>query len=118
MAELLPTASETRMIFLGETTLTDGFRLIGFETFADPTPDELDLILQQLVAEKRNAFIVLDHQLSECDSPMLERVRAEGGRIIITEVPPLNAPDNFHCKIDNQVHMLLGSEKRGDCTDD
>ena len=36
---MAPTAdhhAHTRMLFLGEAALTDGFRLIGFETWADP----------------------------------------------------------------------------------
>ena len=105
------------MMFLGDATLTDGFRLIGFETMADPTEEELERVLQQLVNEKQNAFVVLDHRLSNCDSRMLQQVRAEGGRIIITEVPPLDTPDRFHCKIDDEVRSLLGADDTGGCND-
>lgn len=108
----------TRMLFMGDATLTDGFQLIGFDTVADPSPEELDRTLQTLIDEKQNAFIILDNRLSECGSPILERVRAEGGRIVITEVPPLNAPQQFHCKIDKQVRTLLGyADNDGGCND-
>jgi len=103
---------------MGEAALSDGFHLIGFETMVEPTVEELELILRQLVAEKQKAFVVLDHRLAACDSPMLQLIRAQGGRIIITEAPPLNAPDNFHCEIDAQLHMLLGSGDSGERNDD
>ena len=108
----------TRMLFMGDTSLTDGFRLIGFEIIADPSVEELNRTLQTLVDEKHNAFIILDNRLSECGSTVLERVRAEGGRIVVTEVPPLNAPQQFHCKIDKQVRTLLGfTDSDGGCND-
>lgn len=107
----------TRMLFMGDATLTDGFQLIGFEAYPDPPVEELDAILRKLIEQKQNAFIILDHRLSECDSTMLARVRAEGGRIVVTEVPPLNTPEQFHCKIDNQVRMLMGDTDMRDCSD-
>ena len=58
----------------------------------------------------------LDTRLSEAGSPMLDRVRREGGRILLTEVPPLNDPDGFHCRIDRQISSLTGNpslEKKG-----
>ncbi|MEW7978456.1 MAG: ATPase [gamma proteobacterium symbiont of Phacoides pectinatus] len=111
-------ARATRMLFLGDATLTDGFRLIGFETRADPTEEELEEILHQLVTDRQNAFVVLDHRLSTSSAPLLARVRAEGGRIIITEVPPLDAPEQFHCKIDDEVRSLLGEQRGGGCSDE
>jgi vacuolar-type H+-ATPase subunit F/Vma7 len=97
------------MLFLGDAALTDGFQLIGFETWADPSEEVLDEVLSELHESRRNAFIVLDTRLSESGSPMLERVRREGGRILITVVPPLNDPNGFRCGIDNQVDSLTGN---------
>lgn len=99
----------TRMLFLGDAALTDGFQLIGFETWADPSTTELDRVLAELVEQKVNAFVILDSRLAQQNSPMLRRVRAEGGRIIVTEVPPLNEPGDIHSEIDDQARSMLGN---------
>ena len=104
-------SGNTRMLFFGDAALTDGFQLIGFETWADPAAEELDKVLEELLDSKRNAFIILDTRLLETGSPVLERVRSEARRILIAGVPPLNDPDGFRCGIDQQVDSLLGSGK-------
>ena len=102
-------AAVTRMLFLGDAALTDGFQLIGFETWADPSVEELDRILAELVEHKANAFVILDSRLAQQNSPMLRRVRAEGGRIVVTEVPQLNEPGDMRSEIDNQARSMLGN---------
>ena len=108
MTEHDSNAPSTRMIFMGDTALTDGFQLIGFETIADPSIEDMEQILRTLVEEKQNALVILDNRLADSDSEQLKRVRAEGGRIIVTKVPSLNDPDNFHFDVDDKVHTLLG----------
>jgi vacuolar-type H+-ATPase subunit F/Vma7 len=95
------------MLFLGDATLTDGFRLIGFETWSDPTVKELEQVLGELLDTKCNAFVVLDNRLSATDSDILRRVRSEGGRILVAEVPPLSAPESFRTDIDKDTQALL-----------
>ncbi|MEJ1296175.1 MAG: V-type ATP synthase subunit F [Candidatus Sedimenticola sp. (ex Thyasira tokunagai)] len=99
----------TRMLFMGDASLTDGFQLIGFETWPDPTTAELDQVLKQLVESKQNAFIIIDSALSRRNPVMLRQIREEGGRIVVTEVPPLNDPENCHCIVDTQIQALLGN---------
>jgi len=98
----------TRMLFLGSAALTDGFQLIGFETWPDATPDQLDQVLESLVEGQQNAFVIIDHDLARQECRMLDRVRREGGRIVITEIPPLNDPENFTGIIEGNVQALLG----------
>ncbi len=102
-------AAATRMLFLGDAALTDGFQLIGFETWADPSQQQLNQVLQGLLNSRGNAFVILDSRLAEQPSPLLQQIRSEGGRIIITEVPPLNDPENFHSEIDDRIQHLLGT---------
>ena len=102
-------SGNTRMLFLGDAALTNGFQLIGFETWADPAAEELERVLEELLSSKRNAIIILDTRLAESGSPMLERVRREGRRILITVVPPLNDPDGFRCDIDHQVNSMINN---------
>jgi hypothetical protein len=63
------------------------------------------------VNNRTNAFVILDCHLAEKNARILGRVRTEGGRIVITEVPPLNEPDRFDSQIDRQVKSMLGSEQ-------
>lgn len=105
-------STPARLLFLGEAALTEGFRLIGFETWADPTRQTLDRLLEELIKERQKAFIILGQELAGCDSALLKRVRAEGGYIIVTQVPSLAAPDNFQCEIDDRLQLLLGGAAR------
>lgn len=103
----------TRMLFMGSAALTAGFQLIGFETWPDATTEQLDGVLRSLIEERQNAFVILDRDLARRGSPLLERVRTEGGRIVVTEIPPLNDPDEFTGVIDSRVKTLLGATKSG-----
>ncbi|MCP3878497.1 MAG: ATPase, partial [Sulfitobacter sp.] len=37
-------------------------------------------------------------------------VRSEGGRILLTQVPPLNQPDAMHSSVDDRIEQLLGMD--------
>ncbi|MCP3867916.1 MAG: ATPase [Gammaproteobacteria bacterium] len=100
----------TRMLFLGDAPLADGFNLIGFETWADPDSGQLQRVINELLTSRTNAFVILDHTLATAHSKLLAQVRNQGGRIVITVVPPLNAPDLFQSQIDQQVNNMLNSE--------
>ncbi len=102
-------AEPTRMVALGSAALTDGFRLIGFEAMADATPEDLDELLRELQRSRERALLVLEHQLARSGSKELERVRAEGGRIVVAEVPPLHAPHDYHPLVEQVVLSVLGA---------
>jgi vacuolar-type H+-ATPase subunit F/Vma7 len=104
----------TRQIFLGEANLATGFRLAGFEVFPDAAVNQLDTLLHQLIEERTPAFVVIDQALAASDSKRLAQVRREGGRILLTQVPPLTAPESMHSAIDDHIQQLLGLD--GDST--
>ena len=79
----------TRMLFLGEESLADGFRLIGFETHPNPTPEEVDRVFRDLSRGRDKAFVVVDDRVMRRGHPEPKRVRREGGRIVVIAVPPL-----------------------------
>ncbi len=108
MTQAFHLPSETRMIFLGREALTEGFRLIGFETWPDASPAVLETLLRELLDDRQSAFIVLDEKLARSESRLLERVRTDGGRIVVTEVPALHAPDDFHSELEDRVHKMFG----------
>lgn len=100
----------TRMLFLGDTALGDGFRLIGFETPVVTDGTSLSLLLQQLQQSKQRAFVLIDSLLARSHADLLEQVRAEGGHIVLSEVPALHSPEDFYCDIDARIESLLGSQ--------
>lgn len=99
----------TRMLFLGEESLADGFRLIGFETHASPGPEEVDRILQDLRRNREKAFVVVDDAVMGQDVPNLKRVRKEGGRIVVIAVPSLSAPTVLASEVAERLAVLFGA---------
>lgn len=99
----------TRMIFMGDSQLAHGFRLIGFETWADPKLEEVEKLVRDLIVRRQNAFLVIDRQIAEAELPSIQRVRKEGGHIVVTPVPPLNEPDSFHLRIDDRLQAIFAA---------
>ena len=100
--------ARARLLFFGERALTEGYGLIGFETFPDATVEQLDRVLTELLQTRGTALVLLDQRVAHLGSRMLPRVRKEGGRILVTEVPSLRSPGEYRSEIDNQVSALLG----------
>jgi vacuolar-type H+-ATPase subunit F/Vma7 len=107
-------STATRMLFLGERALAEGFALIGFETWPDATVAELDRLLEELRQARTRAFVVVDQRLAQGGSRLLPLVYDEGGRIMVSEVPPLAHPEAFRLDIDAQVEALLGGQRLED----
>ncbi|MGD8956489.1 MAG: V-type ATP synthase subunit F [Chromatiaceae bacterium] len=99
---------QTRQLFLGDVSLATGFRLAGFEVFPDADAAQLDQLLSELLATRSPAFVVIDQALAASESRRLEEVRREGGRILLTQVPPLTRPEQMHSAIDDRIQQLLG----------
>lgn len=100
--------ARARLLFFGESALTEGFGLIGFETFPDATVEQLDRVLAELLQTRGTALVLLDQRVAHLGSRMLPRIRKEGGHILVTEVPSLRSPEDYHSEIDDQVSALLG----------
>jgi vacuolar-type H+-ATPase subunit F/Vma7 len=99
----------TRMLFLGDESLADGFRLIGFETFPDPTAPEVDRIFRELQGGKENAFVIVDDRIMQSGAPELVAVRGEGGRIVVVAVPALKAPPRLSSDVADRVQRMFGN---------
>ena len=104
---------KTRQLFFGDANLATGFRLAGFEVFADAGITQLEQTLSQLRAARTSAFVVIDQRLAESDSDLLEEVRREGGRILLTQVPPLTHPEQMKSSVDDHIQQLLGATGEG-----
>jgi vacuolar-type H+-ATPase subunit F/Vma7 len=99
---------QVRNIFVGGHALADGFRLIGFETLTDPDQHGLDRLLAELQREKQRALLIIEHSVSQSGSKLLDQIRSEGGRIVVSEIPSLYDPDNFQSDLDEQLKKLTG----------
>lgn len=98
----------TRLIVMGSPALTEGFALIGFETWSNGTEEDVEKLLEELERGQEKALVFLEPALSRCQSARLSRVRAESSRIVITEVPPLHAPSDYHPAVEDLVAKILG----------
>ncbi len=99
---------QNRQLFLGDASLATGFRLAGFEVYPDADVAQLEQTLDHLLASRTPAFVVIDQPLAESGSQRLEQVRREGGRILLTQVPPLFRPGDMRSAIDDRIQQLLG----------
>ena len=97
-----------RIIAMGGQALIDGFALLGFETYADATSGDVEQMLSELIRNKEKALLFLEHSLSRAAGPHLARVRKEGGHIIVSEVPPLHAPEDYRPPVEELVSRVLG----------
>ncbi len=100
--------SPSRLIAMGSAALVQGFALIGFEAYPDPTPEQMETILADLVRQRIKAFVILEHQLAASGGPWLNRVLSEGGRIVVTEIPQLHSPEGYKPAVEAQVEAILG----------
>lgn len=98
-----------RMIALGSAALMEGFALIGFETHVDPAPDDIDRLMRELLLTQQAALVVIEQKLAANPGRHLLRAQNEGGRIIITEIPELRLPENYHSRVETLVQRALGS---------
>ena len=99
-----------RLVVLGSAGLADGFSLIGAEVHADADPATVETVLEQLARSGDAALVLLETPLAHAGGPWLNRLRNEGGRIVITELPPLPAPHDYAPAVDDVVRAVLGSE--------
>lgn len=99
---------DTRLIALGSAAITEGFNLIGFETLPDATAQELDELLGELVRRRQKALVLVEDYLARGSGATLERVRMEGGRIVVAEIPALHAAGDYHPQVEELILSILG----------
>ncbi len=99
-----------RLIVFGSAGLTEGFSLIGAEVHPDANPAKVEEVLAQLVQEGSQALVLLESGLAHAGGTWLNRLRNEGGRIVVTELPPLAAPFDYAPAVDDVVRAVLGPE--------
>lgn len=103
-------SSGARLVVLGSAGLTEGFSLIGAEVHPDADADKVEEVLAQLVRDGSEALVLLESGLAHAGGHWLNRLRNEGGRIVVTELPPLSAPHDYAPAVDDVVRAVLGPE--------
>lgn len=101
---------DARLVVLGSAGLVDGFRLIGAEVYADADDAMVETVLEDLVRHGDEALVLLETHLAHGGGAWLSRLRGEGGRIVITELPPLSAPHDYAPAVDEVVRAVLGQD--------
>ncbi len=109
-AETAVARGTARLVVLGSAGLAGGFSLIGAEVHADADPATVEAVLEDLVKSGDEALVLLEAHLAHHGGPWLDRLRNEGGRIVITELPPLPAPQDYAPAVDEVVRAVLGPE--------
>jgi vacuolar-type H+-ATPase subunit F/Vma7 len=102
-------AQPTRMLFLGEDRLADGFRLIGVEAYPSPSLQEAERIFRDLVRQREKAFVIVDDALMAADIPSLRAVLREGGRIVVVAIPALSAAPKLTSDVARRLAALFGA---------
>lgn len=97
------------MLFLGDDSLADGFRLIGFETFPNPDPAVVERVFRELIRTQAKAFAIVDDRVMGQDIPALAQVRREGGRIVVVAIPPLKEPPRLTSEVAQRLQALFGT---------
>jgi len=97
-----------KLLFMGSQALAEGFNLLGFETFPAATQDTVEQQLSQLLKEQQPAIVFLENYLVQQPGPAFLRARSQAAGIIITELPPLNAPTTYHPSVEELITRVLG----------
>lgn len=103
-----PASAPARMIALGSSALMEGFALIGFETHADPSPEAIESLLQELTRNQQAALIVIEQGLTRKPGRHLMHALNEGGRIVITEIPEIGMSADYHSRVEDLVQNIMG----------
>ncbi len=98
------------MIAMGTRPLMEGFALLGFETWPDADTEDLKTVLSELVQSREKALLLLETYLSRSKCSLLADIRIHGGDIIVTEVPALNAAQQYHPFVEDLVVKVLGKQ--------
>lgn len=99
-----------RLVVMGHAGLVEGFGLIGAELYPDADASQVESVLAGLVANGSEALVLLESHLAHAGGAMLTQLRNSGGRIVVTELPPLHAPQDFSPAVDEVVRAVLGPE--------
>jgi vacuolar-type H+-ATPase subunit F/Vma7 len=98
-----------RLVAMGGAALMQGFALLGAETYGDATEEDVERVLAELLRGQDQALVFVENTLVARGGRYLERVRREGGRVIVSEVPPLDSPESYRPPVEALVARVVGA---------
>lgn len=98
-----------RLMAIGNRALMDGFALLGIETHADISVNEIEEIFTDLSNSRENAMVFIQQDLAQADLPILHRLRNEGGRVLISEIPDILSAEDYQLSVDKLITRVLGA---------
>lgn len=98
-----------KIIAIGNSALMDGFALLGIETYADASADEINAVLTELVRARERALVYLQQDLISDEIPMVQQLRLKGGSILICEIPDLQTANDYQPEVEKLIGRVLGS---------
>ncbi len=97
-----------RLLAFGEAALMDGFVLLGFETFPNAAPAEVEAMLCTLLQRKEKALVFLQQTLPPALGRCYAHARQRAGSLILIEIPSLATPQDYHPPVEALVRKVLG----------
>lgn len=98
-----------RIMAIGEAELMDGFALLGIETHADVSNDDIEALLSGLVRSRERALVFIQQDFISDEIPILQRLRLEGGSILVCEIPGLHGARDYQPEVEKLIGRVLGS---------
>ena len=101
-----------RIIAIGEAELMDGFALLGIETHADASNEAIEALLTDLSRSRDRALVYIQQDLISEEIAILQRLRLEGGSILVCEIPSLRGAREYQPEVEKLIGRVLGSSMR------
>lgn len=99
---------KTRIIAMGSALLMEGFALVGLETWPDAEPADVEALIDELLRERQPAVVLLESDLMREAGSALAGAARGSERILITEIPSLQAPQEDRPAVERLVAEMLG----------
>jgi vacuolar-type H+-ATPase subunit F/Vma7 len=100
------------IIAIGNRELMDGFALLGIRTYADADAAEIDELLAELARKRERALVYIQQDMIGDETPMVQRLRLQGGSILICEIPRLGGAEEYRPQVETLIGRVLGSSMR------
>ncbi len=98
----------TRLIVVASSPVALGFGLLGIETVADATPEQLERLLDDLVAHQESALLFVEEKLARGEGTWLRYVRDESSNIVLVEIPQLHGAREHESALEALIRKALG----------
>ena len=96
-----------RLIAIGNEALVAGFALLGFETY-DTGNDDMEDVLAGLSRGGEQALVFVEVGMTSAIGERIDRFRDRSEHVLVTEIPPLHAPQEYRSPVDNLLRTVLG----------